>query len=170
MTSPLPCAARPGLPVQERLQSYTVLATSFWIASADASTPECVYGMPRTSSMPCNVPSSPGRPCRTLSAASGLSALNVAPMSRLTSTRLTRYPVRSSVGAGFAPNAKTLRAQPTSPHQDRNVLHCLSVTPTRLISHSRSIPEFSLTFSRTVSPKVSISAALALPRLIRKLL
>src|SRR5262249_19703511 len=42
-------------------------------------------------------------------------------------------------------------------------------TPIRLISHSRSMPECSLTRRRTVSPSVSISAAVALPRLIRKL-
>src|SRR5262249_47180028 len=42
-------------------------------------------------------------------------------------------------------------------------------TPIRLISHSSSTPEFSLTRRRTVSPSVSMSAAVALPRLIRKL-
>src|SRR5262245_22743548 len=42
-------------------------------------------------------------------------------------------------------------------------------TPIRLISHSSSTPEFSRTRLRTVSPSVSMSAALALPRLIRKL-
>src|SRR5262249_60821353 len=42
-------------------------------------------------------------------------------------------------------------------------------TPIRLISHSSSTPELSLTRRRTVSPSVSISAAVALPRLIRKL-
>src|SRR6188472_4554968 len=38
--------------------------------------------MPRTSSIPCSVPSSPGRPCNTLRAASGLSARSVAATSR----------------------------------------------------------------------------------------
>ena len=42
-------------------------------------------------------------------------------------------------------------------------------TPIRLISHSSSTPEFSFTRRRTVSPSVSMSAAVALPRLIRKL-
>src|SRR5262249_38360778 len=42
-------------------------------------------------------------------------------------------------------------------------------TPIRLISHSSSTPELSLTRRRTVSPSVSMSAAVALPRLIRKL-
>src|SRR5262245_21166405 len=59
--------------------------------------------MSRISSMPCNVPSSPGRPCSRLSATSGLSARNVAAISRFTSTRLTRYPVRSSASAQALP-------------------------------------------------------------------
>src|SRR5262245_3316671 len=42
-------------------------------------------------------------------------------------------------------------------------------TPIRLISHSNTTPEFSLTRLRTVSPSVSMSLALAPPRLIRKL-
>src|SRR5947209_3825692 len=42
-------------------------------------------------------------------------------------------------------------------------------TPIRLISHSNSTPLFSRTRRRTSSPKFSISAALALPRLIKKL-
>src|SRR5712691_11033780 len=41
--------------------------------------------------------------------------------------------------------------------------------PMRLISHSSSTPEDSFTRFRTVSPSVSISAAVAPPRLIRKL-
>src|SRR5665213_1703996 len=41
--------------------------------------------------------------------------------------------------------------------------------PIRLISQRSSIPEFSLTRARTVSPRVSISCPLALPVLIRKL-
>src|SRR5258708_6350901 len=42
-------------------------------------------------------------------------------------------------------------------------------TPIRLISHSSSTPEVSRTRDRTVSPSVSMSAALAPPRLMRKL-
>src|SRR5271155_5504025 len=42
-------------------------------------------------------------------------------------------------------------------------------TPIRLISHSRSTPECCLTRCRTVSPSVSMSAAVAVPRLIKKL-
>src|SRR3982074_2254390 len=41
--------------------------------------------------------------------------------------------------------------------------------PIRLISHSSSTPEFSVTRRRTVSPSASISPAVAPPRLIRKL-
>src|SRR5439155_21614055 len=41
--------------------------------------------------------------------------------------------------------------------------------PIRLISQCNSIPEFSLTRVRTVSPRVSISCPVALPVLIRKL-
>src|ERR1700736_2143907 len=41
--------------------------------------------------------------------------------------------------------------------------------PMRLISHSSSTPELSFTRARTVSPRSSISAAEAPPRLIRKL-
>src|SRR5207237_3841688 len=41
--------------------------------------------------------------------------------------------------------------------------------PIRLISQSSAIPLCSLTRRRTSSPKFSISAAVALPRLIRKL-
>src|SRR5712672_502635 len=52
------------------------------------------------------------------------------------------------------------------PGPARNTAHA---SPMRLISHSSSTPEFSFTRVRTVSPNVSISAALALPRLIRKL-
>src|SRR5262249_20384483 len=84
----------------------TVLAVSFCIASADASTPECEYGMPSTSSMPCSVPSSPGRPCNTLSATSGLNSRNVAAISRVTSTRLTLSPVRSRASAHALPERR----------------------------------------------------------------
>src|SRR5512135_2547205 len=59
--------------------------------------------MPRISSMPCKVPSSPGRPCKTLSATSGLIARSVAATSRSTSTRLTWWPVRSSASAQALP-------------------------------------------------------------------
>src|SRR5690242_21504924 len=41
--------------------------------------------------------------------------------------------------------------------------------PTRLISHSSVMPDFSFTRLRTSSPKASRSAALASPVLIRKL-
>src|SRR6266702_2817195 len=43
------------------------------------------------------------------------------------------------------------------------------VTPTRLISHSKAMPDLSLTRLRTSSPKASRSAAVASPVLIRKL-
>src|SRR5258705_13574174 len=52
------------------------------------------------------------------------------------------------------------------PGPARNTAHA---SPMRLISHSSSTPEFSFTRVRTVSPNVSISAALALQWLIRKL-
>src|SRR6202044_1911125 len=45
----------------------------------------------------------------------------------------------------------------------------LSATPTRLISHSNVTPDFSFTRARTSSPRPSISAAVASPRLMRKL-
>ena len=121
--------------------------------------------------MPCSVPSSPGRPCSTLSATSGLSARSVAaivaadidaadacsPCARAH----RRRPCRS---------AATPRAPPTSrPSGPRRVSWGSAATPIRLISHSSSTPEFSFTRARTVSPSVSMSAALAPPRLIRKL-
>src|SRR5215831_17677648 len=59
--------------------------------------------MPRTSSTPCKVPSSPGRPCSTLSATSGLRACSLVEISRLTSMRLTRKPIRSSASAQALP-------------------------------------------------------------------
>ena len=74
------------------------------------------------------------------------------------------------VGAGFAPTQRHFALSRPAPIKTATCFIASAFPPTRLISHSRSIPEFSLTFSRTVSPKVSISAALALPRLIRKLL
>src|ERR1700716_1518863 len=49
-----------------------------------------------------------------------------------------------------------------NPHQFRSI-------PIRLISQCNSIPEFSFTRARTVSPSVSISCPVALPVLIRKL-
>ncbi len=42
-------------------------------------------------------------------------------------------------------------------------------TPMRLISHCRSTPVAALTLARTSSPRFSMSAAVAAPRLIRKL-
>src|SRR5215467_13724237 len=59
--------------------------------------------MPRISSTPCNVPSSPGRPCRTLKAMSGLSVRSAVATSRPTSTRVTRCPLRSSASAQALP-------------------------------------------------------------------
>src|SRR6185437_2175905 len=47
--------------------------------------------------------------------------------------------------------------------------HHAGSIPIRLISQCNSIPEFSLTRARTVSPSVSISCPVALPVLIRKL-
>src|ERR1700754_2329389 len=47
--------------------------------------------------------------------------------------------------------------------------HAVPLIPIRLISHCSSIPEFSFTRARTVSPSVSISWPVALPVLIRKL-
>src|SRR5262249_20329761 len=44
-----------------------------------------------------------------------------------------------------------------------------ATTPIRAISHSRLTPEWASTLRRTASPSCSISAAVALPRLIRKL-
>src|SRR5262249_26075756 len=52
---------------------------------------------------------------------------------------------------------------------EENRIHAGCATPIRLISHSRSMPEVSFTRARTVSPSDSISAADALPRLMRKL-
>src|SRR5215510_4864160 len=55
---------------------------------------------------------------------------------------------------------------PGSPH---DVIHDDFATPIRLISHSRSTPDAAMTRDRTVSPRASMSAADAPPRLIRKL-
>ena len=136
--------------------------------------------------MPCSVPSSPGRPCSTLSAASGLSlrkrrrdiAVDVDAADAIAGP-LER------VGAGLAGAQGNLALGRPASHQNRDVFHRLSTvmplvarliamagmpsTPIRLISHSRSMPECAFTRWRTVSPSVSISAALAPPRLIRKL-
>src|ERR1700691_3756047 len=52
--------------------------------------------------------------------------------------------------------------------ENGNPHHVCSI-PIRLISQCSSIPEFSFTRLRTVSPRVSISCPVALPVLIRKL-
>src|SRR5438093_1524356 len=72
--------------------------------------------MPRISSMPCSVPSSPGRPCSTLSATSGLTVPRTVAMSRPTSMRVTRYPSRTSASAQALPErSDTSRAADQPP-------------------------------------------------------
>src|SRR5204862_7792120 len=58
-------------------------------------------------------------------------------------------------------------AENGNPHQPCSIPGC--PIPIRLISQCNSIPEFSLTRARTVSPSVSISCPVALPVLMRKL-
>ena len=80
------------------------------------------------SSMPCSVPSSPGRPCSTLSAASGLSwrkrrgdvAVDVDAADAVAAGALER------VGAGLARAQRHLALGRPASHQDRDVLHRLS--------------------------------------------
>ena len=55
-----------------------------------------------------------------------------------------------------------------STHQHGDAVEAHAASPTRLISHSSSTPDFSRTRLRTSSPNASISAAFASPRLIRK--
>ena len=52
------------------LATSTVLAITLSIASAEASTPDPVYGMPRVSSRPWSLPSSPHGPCSAMNAMS----------------------------------------------------------------------------------------------------
>src|SRR5690348_8684933 len=59
--------------------------------------------MPRTSKSPWIAPSSPGRPCSRLSAASGFAAPSAAATLRSTSIRVTRKPCRSSASAQAFP-------------------------------------------------------------------
>src|SRR6185437_2322047 len=73
------------------------------------------------------------------------------------------------IGAGRARPQRHLPLRRPSAHQDRDVFHRARSIPILLISHSSSMPELAFTRARTVSPKVSMSAALALPRLMRKL-
>src|SRR5947199_9835006 len=53
--------------------------------------------------------------------------------------------------------------------EKNGIPHHFCAIPIRLISQCSSIPEFSLTRARTVSPRVSISCPVALPVLIKKL-
>ncbi len=94
------------------------------------------------------------------------------------------------IGAGFPRAQRDLPLRRPSAHQDRDVLASIHpprsafpdsdpltrdviygdcASPIRRISHSSSTPELALTRSRTSSPRFSMSAALAFPRLIRKL-
>src|SRR6516165_11875327 len=83
---------------------------------------------------------------------------------------------RKRLAAGLAGAQRYLSLGRPASHQNSDVFvgqaaHCRVSfgTPMRLISHSRSTPELSFTRVRTLSPRFSISAAVARPRLIRKL-
>src|SRR6516225_7373367 len=91
------------------------LATSFCMASADAITPEWLYGIARISSTPCSVPSSPGRPCSMLRATSGLTVVSTAAMSRPTSMRVTRWPRRASASAQALPERNDISRSADQP-------------------------------------------------------
>ena len=71
-----------------------------------------------------------------------------------------------TAGASGAPLPLSPASGGEGPHEQAAPLY---LTPIRLISHSSSTPDVSLTRRRTSSPSASMSAAVALPRLIRKL-
>src|SRR5262245_13240162 len=80
------------------------------------------------------------------------------------------------LGAGLAAHQRHLALGRPAAHQDRDLTGHPSAplrtgphSPTRRISHSNWTPHFSRTRRRTSSPSASMSAALAPPRLIRKL-
>src|SRR5262249_6781487 len=84
--------------------------------------------------------------------------------------------VAQPLGAGLAADQRDLALRRPAAHQDRNPathpsapLRTGSNTPIRLTSHPSWPPVFSSTRRRTSSPSASISAAVASPRLIRKL-
>ena len=119
-----------------------VLATSFCMATADAITPEWYRGWRGFPRCPASVPSSPGRPCRTLSATSGLTvastvgdvASDVDPGDPITQTRRAprRRPCRS---------AATRHARPTSPPSvRRRACSCSRSSPASPLADSLDRP------------------------------
>src|SRR5215467_8566980 len=88
---------------------------SFCMATADAITPEWLYGIARISSTPCSVPSSPGRPCSMLRATSGLTVVSTTAMSRPTSMRVTRWPRRASASAQALPERNDISRSADQP-------------------------------------------------------
>ena len=76
--------------------------------------------MPRISSTPCSVPSSPGRPCSTLRATSGLTVVSTVAMSRPTSMRRDAIALRGRARRRKpCPSAARPRARPTSRPSER---------------------------------------------------
>src|ERR1700738_1210170 len=71
--------------------------------------------MARTSRIPCRVPSSPGRPCKTLSATSGLTVASPAAISRPTSMRVTREPSRESASPQVLPERSDISRSADQP-------------------------------------------------------
>src|SRR5208282_2854915 len=77
--------------------------------------------------------------------------------------------VTQGLRAALAGDEAHLAFRGTSAQQHGHTLETRHATPTRLISHSSSTPNFAFTRARTSSPKASMSAAVASPVLIRKL-
>src|ERR1700680_2199308 len=71
--------------------------------------------MRRISRMPWMVPSSPGRPCSTLKATSGLSLASTSATSRPTSMRATRWPWASSASAQALPERSEISRSADQP-------------------------------------------------------
>ena len=85
---------------------YTFLVRSLSIAKDDANTPECVYGRPIHSRMPCTQPSSPQRPCRPLNTTSGAISERRIGRSRPASTSITSNPTSRKAAAHSRPELR----------------------------------------------------------------
>src|SRR6266540_2308727 len=78
-------------------------ATTLSMPSAEARTPEPVYGIPMTSRSPCTQPSSPQRPWSALKATSIRAARSRSGRSRPTSRSVTSWPFATSASAQALP-------------------------------------------------------------------
>src|SRR5438874_1631786 len=125
--------------------------------SADASTPEPVYGRPSSSSIPCTVPSSPSLPCNALNTQPN-------PPSRSTSHVLAELAQRGlHLGAGLQRHL-ALGGPAAAEHGD---LHFQRPTSSTSVSSSTLKRRF--TSARTCSMSAAASFAFAPPSLTMKL-